>query len=141
MNNNSDCYRVLIIEHEDYSLVSTALFFLEAGFRVDISESPQQALESISRAKVPRKYDLIILNLSIPDIKPLEIVRQIRAFFMTSLHIPIISIIDKEYRKSIPYNSGVLGYINKPISYQEIYPLLLKINSNLAHQIKKYHQA
>lgn len=105
---------ILIVEDE--SSFSDALSFLlsKEGFEVSIAETGRAALE-IFKAET---FDLILLDLMIPEISGIEVCRAIR----TTSSIPIIMLTakDSEIDKVVGLELGADDYVTKPYSSREL---------------------
>lgn len=101
---------------EDESSFSDALSFLlsKEGFEVSIAETGRAALE-IFKAET---FDLILLDLMIPEISGIEVCRAIR----TTSSIPIIMLTakDSEIDKVVGLELGADDYVTKPYSSREL---------------------
>ena len=106
--------RVLIVEDE--SSFSEALSFLlsKEGFDVSIAENGRAALE-IFKAE---SFDLILLDLMIPEVSGIEVCRTIR----TTSSVPIIMLTakDSEIDKVVGLELGADDYVTKPYSSREL---------------------
>lgn len=106
--------RILIVEDE--SSFSEALSFLlsKEGFEVTIAETGRAALEKF-RAQT---FDLILLDLMIPEVSGIEVCRSIR----TTSSVPIIMLTakDSEIDKVVGLELGADDYVTKPYSSREL---------------------
>ena len=106
--------RVLIVEDE--SSFSEALSFLlsKEGFDVSVAETGRAALE-IFKAE---SFDLILLDLMIPEVSGIEVCRAIR----TTSSVPIIMLTakDSEIDKVVGLELGADDYVTKPYSSREL---------------------
>ena len=106
--------RILIVEDE--SSFSEALAFLlsKEGFEVSIAETGRDALEMFKGTP----WDLILLDLMIPEISGIEVCRTIR----TTSTVPIIMLTakDSEIDKVVGLELGADDYVTKPYSSREL---------------------
>jgi two-component system response regulator RegX3 len=106
--------RILIVEDE--SSFSEALSFLlsKEGFDVTIAETGRAALDIF---KV-QTFDLILLDLMIPEVSGIEVCRAIR----TTSAVPIIMLTakDSEIDKVVGLELGADDYVTKPYSSREL---------------------
>jgi two-component system response regulator RegX3 len=106
--------RILIVEDE--SSFSEALSFLlsKEGFEVSIAETGRAALEIFKK----QTFDLILLDLMIPEISGIEVCRAIR----TTSAVPIIMLTakDSEVDKVVGLELGADDYVTKPYSSREL---------------------
>ena len=106
--------KILIVEDE--ASFSEALAFLlgKEGFVVDTASTGTEALEKFSR----NEFDLILLDLMIPEISGIEVCRTIR----TQSQVPIIMLTakDTEIDKVVGLELGADDYVTKPYSRSEL---------------------
>jgi two-component system response regulator RegX3 len=106
--------RILIVEDE--TSFSEALSFLlsKEGFEVSIAETGRAALEIFKT----QTFDLILLDLMIPEVSGIEVCRTIR----TTSAVPIIMLTakDSEIDKVVGLELGADDYVTKPYSSREL---------------------
>jgi len=104
--------RVLIVEDNEANLYLIRFILQKNGYEVIEAREGIQGVELATK----EKPDLIIMDIQLPDINGLEVVRRIRAS-ETDLKIPIVALTsyamvgDRE--KALA--AGCTGYIEKPI--------------------------
>jgi len=105
---------ILIVEDE--TSFSEALSFLlsKEGFEVSIAETGRAALEIFKT----QTFDLILLDLMIPEVSGIEVCRTIR----TTSAVPIIMLTakDSEIDKVVGLELGADDYVTKPYSSREL---------------------
>ncbi len=106
--------KILIVEDE--ASFSEALTFLlgKEGFVVDTATTGTEALEKFGRSE----FDLILLDLMLPEISGIEVCRTIRA----QSQVPIIMLTakDTEIDKVVGLELGADDYVTKPYSRSEL---------------------
>ena len=106
--------KILIVEDE--TSFSEALSFLlgKEGFDVSIAENGRTALELFKS----QTFDLILLDLMIPEVSGTEVCRVIRA----TSQVPIIMLTakDSEIDKVVGLELGADDYVTKPYSSREL---------------------
>jgi two-component system response regulator RegX3 len=106
--------KILIVEDE--SSFSEAISFLlgKEGFETDVAENGRTALELFKASA----YDLVLLDLMIPEVSGIEVCRAIR----TSSMVPIIMLTakDSEVDKVVGLELGADDYVTKPYSSREL---------------------
>jgi two-component system response regulator RegX3 len=106
--------KILIVEDE--TSFSEALSFLlgKEGFDVSIAENGRTALELFKS----QTFDLILLDLMIPEVSGIEVCRSIR----TTSAVPIIMLTakDSEIDKVVGLELGADDYVTKPYSSREL---------------------
>ena len=116
--------RVLVVDDEPSILRAVRINLDRHGYQVITAETGEQALEQAARHPV----DLIVLDLGLPDLDGLEVVRQIRA--RTSTPIIILSVREAERDKVRALDVGADDYLTKPFGVDE---LLARIRVALRH--------
>ncbi len=106
--------KILIVEDE--SSFSEAISFLlgKEGFETDVAENGRAALELFKASA----YDLVLLDLMIPEVSGIDVCRAIRATSM----VPIIMLTakDSEVDKVVGLELGADDYVTKPYSSREL---------------------
>jgi two-component system response regulator RegX3 len=118
--------RILIVEDED-SLAESVRYNLEReGFVVSTVSDGREALERFAS----EAFDLVILDLMLPEVSGLEVCRQIRA----GSDVPIIMVTakDSEADKVIGLELGADDYVTKPFSVRE---LVSRVRANLRRSL------
>ena len=119
--------KILIVEDE--TSFSEALSFLlgKEGFDVSIAENGRTALELFKS----QTFDLILLDLMIPEVSGIEVCRSIR----TTSAVPIIMLTakDSEIDKVVGLELGADDYVTKPYSTRE---LLARMKAVLRRKIE-----
>lgn len=106
--------RVLLVE-DDAALVRTLTMNLEArGFVVEASRGGQPAVER-AREEPP---DLMIVDLGLPDVDGVDVVRAVRAF--SDLPVLILSARDAHEQKVAGLDAGADDYVTKPFALGEL---------------------
>jgi two-component system OmpR family response regulator len=106
--------KILIVE-DDLSIAELEKDYLEvAGFKVSISSDGSRALELIRK----NDYDLLIIDIMLPGLDGLEILRRIR----NDKNIPVLLVSAKkeEIDKIKGFSLGADDYITKPFSPGEL---------------------
>ncbi len=101
---------------EDESSFSEAISFLlgKEGFETDVAENGRIALDFFKASA----YDLVLLDLMIPEVSGIEVCRAIR----TTSMVPIIMLTakDSEVDKVVGLELGADDYVTKPYSSREL---------------------
>ena len=115
---------VLLVEDEKNicDFISTSL--VSHNYRVTEAHSGQEALPLIT-SQCP---DLILLDLGLPDMDGMDIIRQVRTW--ASIPIIVISARTQEQEKVAALDMGADDYLTKPIGTSE---LLARIRTALRH--------
>jgi two-component system response regulator RegX3 len=106
--------KILIIEDE-ISFSEALSFLLEKeGFETKVAETGKQGIDAFNAGQ----FDLVLLDLMIPEISGIDVCRTIR----TSSNIPIIMLTakDSEVDKVVGLELGADDYVTKPYSAREL---------------------
>lgn len=119
MNKN---IKILVVEDDGpiRNLISTALQTNQ--YKYDLSVNGEKALISLST----HHYDIVLLDLGLPDKDGIEIIEQFRTFSMTP--VIVISARSSDEDKIKALDAGADDYITKPFSVEE---LLARVRSTL----------
>jgi len=114
--------RILAIDDEQqiHRLLTIALE--SEGYRVMVAGAGQEGLALAAR----HRHDLIIIDLGLPDISGLLVLKQIREW--TRVPIIILTVENSEEDKIEALDSGADDYVTKPFNTGE---LLARIRANL----------
>jgi two-component system response regulator RegX3 len=106
--------KILIIEDE-VSFSEALSFLLEKeGFETSVAETGKAGIEAFNK----EAFDLVLLDLMIPEISGIDVCRTIR----TNSQIPIIMLTakDSEVDKVVGLELGADDYVTKPYSAREL---------------------
>lgn len=111
--------RILIVEDEAGIRNVHTIFFELQGFEVDTVVDGTSAIERV-RAK---DYEVVVLDLGLPDIDGLDVLQEIRSFSS----VPVIVMTVRTDARSIneSLKRGATDYMNKPFNPET---LLRRIN-------------
>jgi len=118
-------FKLLLIEDDEQMADLLKRFLEENAMQVSHVVRPSQALAILE----VEDFDLIILDLSLPEMDGLELCKKIRE--ITQIHIIISSARSDLNDKLLGFENGADDYLPKPYSPRE---LLARIKSNLKRQ-------
>ena len=121
---SSEGMRILVIDDEKQirRMLKTAL----AGYGYDIAEAPS-GQEGLSQTVIFHP-DLIILDLGLPDLDGIEVIKRLREWTQTP--IIVLSVREDEEDKIRALDAGADDYVTKPFSMGE---LLARLRVALRH--------
>ncbi len=107
--------RVLLVEDNLLAQKISKSMLEDLNCTVDIAATGEEALRLI---KEP--YDLVFMDIGLPDHDGLEVTRRIRATYEDKKDLPIIAMTAhvSEQDKQLCFESGMNGFIGKPVSYE-----------------------
>jgi two-component system response regulator RegX3 len=106
--------KILIVEDETSFSEAIAFLLGKEGFESEIAENGRVALDLFKK----NHYDLILLDLMIPEVSGIDVCRAIR----TTSPVPIIMLTakDSEVDKVVGLELGADDYVTKPYSSREL---------------------
>lgn len=107
--------RVLLVEDDVTAARGISLILKSAGFTVDHTDMGREALEMVRRYD----YDLILLDLMLPDIEGYEVVRRMRAARLATPVI-VLSALCRPQAKVKAFAVGADDFITKPFDHAEL---------------------
>lgn len=117
--------RILVVDDEPQIQRALRAGLSAQGYTVTLAGLGEQALDQVALS-VP---DLIVLDLSLPDISGMEVCRALRAW--TSVPILILSAREQERDKVEALDMGADDYLTKPFGMGE---LLARVRAGLRRQ-------
>jgi two-component system, OmpR family, KDP operon response regulator KdpE len=116
--------RVLVVDDEPAILRAVQANLTRHDFQVGTADTGQQALDALERFHP----DVLLLDLGLPDIDGLSVIRQIRQH--TSTPIIVLSVRGAERDKVQALDLGADDYLTKPFGVDE---LLARVRVALRH--------
>ncbi len=103
--------KVLCAEDNPYGRVILNTILTELGHRADFVGSGEEAV-----AAVPRGYDVVLMDVTLPGIDGLEATRRIRALAGAAAATPVIGISGRDADDAKARAAGMNAYLRKPLS-------------------------
>jgi two-component system KDP operon response regulator KdpE len=116
--------RLLVVDDEPAIRRAVSTNLGRHGFRIEEAETGEQAVVKLAAFRP----DLIILDLSLPDIDGIKLIESIRERWVTP--IIVLSVRGGERDKVTALNLGADDYLTKPFSVEE---LLARVRVALRH--------
>ena len=113
-NTDKNLPRVLVVDDEKAIQRFLKNALSSAEFSVHIAGSGKEALT----AAIAIRPDLIILDLGLPDMDGVEVLRRLREW--TKVPVIILSVRDREDEKVTALDSGADDYVTKPFGIGEL---------------------
>ena len=105
---------VLVVDDEPQMQRLLSITLTDQGYRVATAENGQQALTVAAQ----RRHDLILLDLGLPDMAGLAVLKQLREWTQTP--VIILTVQDEEADKIEALDTGADDYITKPFKTGEL---------------------
>jgi two-component system KDP operon response regulator KdpE len=121
--------RVLIVDDEPAIRRFLRTGLNAHGYQTDEAENGQQALSSLSRSRA----DVIVLDLGLPDIDGLEVLKRVRESG-SAVPVVVLSSRSDEPMKVKALDLGADDYVTKPFGMDE---LLARLRAALRHRLQQ----
>lgn len=107
-------FKILLVEDEKQMAMFIEMELTHEGYKVDIAYDGREALEKVDNTD----YNLILLDIMIPNLNGIEVCRRIRQFSS----IPIIMLTAKSDipDKVLGLDVGANDYMTKPFAIEEL---------------------
>jgi CheY-like chemotaxis protein len=122
--------RILAAEDIDINREVLSAILEETAVDLDFATNGQEALDIVRRSG--QDYDLILMDMQMPEMDGLEATRQIRAWEndhngdVRKAHIPIVAMTANAFKEDIErcLEAGMDSYLSKPIDLESLYTIL-----------------
>jgi CheY-like chemotaxis protein len=113
--------RILLVEDNPFNQKVTAMMFSDIGYtNIDLAESGKGALRLCKK----NHYDLILLDIGLPDISGIEVASRLRQYEDShhQLHTPVIALTIQslEEDKAKALAAGIDAYLVKPLMLKQL---------------------
>jgi two-component system sensor histidine kinase/response regulator len=121
--------RILLAEDNPVNQKLAKIMLTKAGYHVEVVDNGRQAVEKFTAS--PEGFDLIFMDVQMPEMDGLEATRRIRNFENTEFKIgrvPIVALTAHAVKgdKEICLEAGMDDYITKPIKRETVFDSLEK---------------
>lgn len=121
--------KLLVVEDNELNLEIASTLLQEAGFEVDTAGNGKIAVEKVEAAPANR-YDLILMDVQMPEMDGYEATRRIRALpDERKAAIPIVAMTANAFEEDQKdaLNAGMNGHIAKPLDIQKLFQVLSEL--------------
>ena len=115
--------KILVVDDEPDNASIFTMGLEDDGFKVDTFTDPLSALSAFKEDKRRRKYDLLILDIKMPDMNGFELYEQIKKIddkvkvcFLTAYGEGYT----EEFKKMFPSSSLGVSFVRKPIRVDDL---------------------
>ena len=121
--------KLLVVEDNELNLEIASTLLKEAGFEVDTAENGKIAVEKVEAASADR-YDLILMDIQMPEMDGYEATRRIRALpDARKAALPIVAMTANAFEddRKNALHAGMNGHIAKPLDIQKLFQVLSEL--------------
>ena len=122
--------KILVVDDDALGRRLMHLILTKEGHRVDVAANGLEALEAVKQ----NQFDIVFMDLQMPDMDGIEASRQIRAWEKGDSHTFIVAL-TASYLPEIGqdlFEAGMDNYISKPLEVAQV-QRLLKYSSPATH--------
>ncbi|HJQ14526.1 MAG TPA: response regulator [Anaerolineales bacterium] len=122
--------KILVTDDDELSRRLMRVILTHEGHRVEVAANGLEALEAVQN----NTFDIVFMDLNMPDMDGMEASRQIRAWEDGDSHTFIVAL-TASYLPEIGqalFDSGIDNYVSKPFEVAQIQKLL-KYSSPASH--------
>ena len=108
---------LLVVDDNDMNRDMLSRRLRRRGFTVDLAEGGQKALDLLGT----RQYDLILLDVMMPDVGGIEVLKKLRKS-RSAIELPVIMVTARDEKEDVvsALKAGANDYVTKPINFQEV---------------------
>ena len=113
--------RILLAEDVEINREIVQTLLEPSGLEIDYAENGLEAVHLFSEA--PEKYDMIFMDVQMPEMDGYEATRRIRALnFPWAVQVPIVAMTANVFREDIEkcLAAGMNGHVGKPLHVSEV---------------------
>jgi CheY-like chemotaxis protein len=117
---------ILLAEDDEMIRKITTFFLKRNGHEVDIAKNGSEAVKSFKA----KEYDVILMDIQMPEMDGLEAVKQIRQIeqeYLSKNHTTIIAVTTNS-NKAECLNAGMDAYAQKPYNFDDLSTLFRAYN-------------
>jgi PAS domain S-box-containing protein len=122
---NLNSLRLLLVEDNKFNQLIAMKFLSKWNVQVDVADGGYSALAMIEK----EVYDLVLMDLQMPDLNGIEATRMIRSNPLAHINsVPVIAITAASFTevKAKVFDAGMNDYISKPFNPTDLYLKILK---------------
>ncbi|MDR2180073.1 MAG: response regulator [Synergistaceae bacterium] len=120
-------YRVLLAEDVEINREIVLALLEPTGLSIDCAENGEEAVQLYSES--PGKYDMIFMDVQMPEVDGYEATRRIRALDVPEAkEVPIVAMTANVFREDVTkcLESGMNDHVGKPLDFEEVLDRLRK---------------
>lgn len=127
----ADKINILLVEDDQVDVMNVRRAFEKNRITnpLWVARDGVEALEMLERAEVPKERLLVLLDLNMPRMNGIELLREIRGRDdLRHLPVVVLTTSDDERDRIDAYNLNVAGYILKPVTFFNFVETMATLN-------------
>lgn len=130
--------KLLIIDDDTELTELLSDYLVQQGFNVDVENSPNNGIDALKRSQ----YDLLLLDVMMPDIDGFEVLKTVRQF--SEISVIMLTAKGDDYDKILGLELGADDYLPKPFNQRELVARIKALirrstSANNLAKAKQYH--
>lgn len=125
--------KILAVDDQPLILKSLERKLSKAGYKINLATGGHEAISAIEQ----HKPDLILLDLEMPDLNGIEVIKHTRLTMKNDVPIIVMSGDDRENTIVEAFQLGIEDYIEKPVSLNV---LLARVQKHLKQKVDSVEQ-
>ena len=119
--------RILAADDNEISQMVLSSILLKMGYNCEVA---QNGSEAVNKA-IEREYDLIFMDMFMPEMDGLEATRRIREYYLKSRHPIIIALTSNALEEKETFlQAGINNFITKPFKPKDLEQIIIQSCSN-----------
>ncbi|MEM9898075.1 MAG: response regulator [Pseudomonadota bacterium] len=131
----ADAVNILLAEDNKINAVLATTLIRKAGFAVDVAENGSMAIEMAAQ----KGYDLIFMDMHMPEMDGLEATKRIRASHSVSAETPIVALtanaLPRDRRRCL--DAGMDDFLAKPFEPDDLTHMVRKWREGRAQRLER----
>lgn len=124
--------RILAADDNEMSQLVLSSVLMKMGYKCEVARN---GTEAVAKA-VEEQYDLIFMDMFMPEMDGMEATKRIREFYLQSPRPIIVAITANALEDASKYKqAGINSFIVKPIKPKDIEQVIIEYCSNLPHLV------
>lgn len=128
---SSKLLNILLVEDDEVDVMNVKRAFAQNHIRnpLFIANDGVEALQMLRNGEIPRERRIILLDLNMPRMNGIELLRELRNDPELSSSTVIVLTTSKDEQDRIDaYNLNVAGYLVKPVTFSNFCEVMVALN-------------
>jgi len=128
---NIENLNILLVEDNVLNVEITKEYLKEKNITLTCAYNGKQALEIFAASKI-NEFDLILMDVMMPEMNGLEATRHIRQLERVDNNIPIIALTANTFKDDIKkiLAAGMNAYLSKPFNTEKLFQVIHEVKTN-----------
>ncbi len=109
-------FSILIAEDNPVNQKIALIVLKKLGYQADTAANGQEVLLALE----DRSYDLVLMDIQMPEMDGIEATRIIRKRWPQGPKIIVVTAFDQEMCRDLCFNAGADDFLNKPVQMDEL---------------------